>query len=71
MARDAGIAWRTVRRAKDDLGIKPAKTGFNGAWEWSLPSKMAKTSEGWEMLDTFDGHGHLGDNSPECWSMRI
>jgi hypothetical protein len=72
-ARDAGIAWRTVRRAKDDLGIKPAKTRYDGGWEWALPPKMAKGPEDVQQdgLDTFDDHGHLGDNSPRCWSMRI
>jgi putative DNA primase/helicase len=34
-ASGAGLAWRTVRRAKDDLRIKARKE--NGEWRWSLP----------------------------------
>ena len=63
MTRDAGIAWRTVRRAKEDLGIKSAKSRFDGGWEWSLPSKMAKVPEGVQEnnLDTFGEVGRLRD----------
>lgn len=35
-ANDAGLAWITVRRAQSEMGIKPAKTRFDGHWEWSL-----------------------------------
>lgn len=45
----AGIAERTLRRARQALSIKPAKTGRPGAkeqqWTWSLPPKMAKPVE--------------------------
>jgi putative DNA primase/helicase len=36
-AKAAGYAWRTVRRAKDALGIKPHKEGFDQGWSWKLP----------------------------------
>jgi hypothetical protein len=35
----AGYAWRTVHRAKDELGVKPYREQFGGAWIWRLPSK--------------------------------
>jgi putative DNA primase/helicase len=37
-AQEAGYAWRTVHRAKDELGIKPCRDQFGGAWMWKLPS---------------------------------
>jgi hypothetical protein len=41
-ARAAGIAERTLFRAKRDLGVKADKDGFRGGWVWSLPPKPAK-----------------------------
>lgn len=35
-AKAAGIAWRTVRRASDDLGISKRK--MQGTWYWSQPN---------------------------------
>jgi hypothetical protein len=39
-AQDAGLKWRTVQRAKDDLGVRDVRDGFGpGArWLWALPS---------------------------------
>jgi putative DNA primase/helicase len=33
-AKEAGYAWRTIERAKKDLGIKPVQ--IDGHWVWSL-----------------------------------
>lgn len=35
-AKEAGISWRTVRRASDALGIKKRK--LQGAWYWERPN---------------------------------
>lgn len=35
-AKEAGIAWRTIRRASDTLGVKKRR-GDGGKWYWSLP----------------------------------
>jgi hypothetical protein len=45
-ASDAGIAKRTLERAKARLGIRATKTRFDGGWEWKLPEpKAAKQNE--------------------------
>ena len=36
-AEEAGIAWRTVHRAADKLGVKKVKGGMDSGWYWSLP----------------------------------
>jgi putative DNA primase/helicase len=33
----AGYSLRTLHRAKDELGIKPYREQFGGAWMWKLP----------------------------------
>jgi hypothetical protein len=35
-ARDAGVAWRTLERAKKRLGVNSIKSAAS-AWEWHLP----------------------------------
>jgi hypothetical protein len=50
-ANEASLAWATVRRAKDDLGIMSVKSGFGtgACWLWSLPvepPKMLTITEG-------------------------
>jgi hypothetical protein len=41
-AREAGVAWRTVQRAKADLGVLVDRIGERGrrgggSWKWYLP----------------------------------
>ena len=35
-ARDAGFSWGTIRRAKDDVGVKARKQDFSRGWVWHL-----------------------------------
>jgi hypothetical protein len=73
-AKQAGIAWITLRRAKDALRVRQTKEGFAGGWHWELPlsegaheiPKML-TSETWAPsaeVDTFEANGtEVGDYS--------
>jgi putative DNA primase/helicase len=33
-AKDAGLSWATVRRAKDELKYKSERYGYGGPWVW-------------------------------------
>jgi hypothetical protein len=47
-AKEAGLAWKTVSRAKKDLKVISHKEGFgaDGGWVWRLPAaKEANSSE--------------------------
>ncbi len=37
LVKGAPCSERTLRRAKEKLGIKAAKDGLTGTWLWSLP----------------------------------
>jgi putative DNA primase/helicase len=43
-ASGAGYSWRTIERAKRDLGIEAVKAGMKVGWEWHIP-KTAKNFE--------------------------
>jgi putative DNA primase/helicase len=36
-ARNAGISEKSVRTARERLGVKPTRAGFAGGWVWALP----------------------------------
>lgn len=36
-ARDAGLSWGTVRRAKEEVGVQARKQAFAKGWVWQLP----------------------------------
>lgn len=44
-ARAAGISEKSLRAAKQELGIKPQKSGFDGGWIWPLPAKASQGGE--------------------------
>jgi putative DNA primase/helicase len=45
-AQANGISWRTIERAKRELGIIAVRSGFGaqGAWEWQFPQRPPKTA---------------------------
>lgn len=73
-ARNAGIAWATVRRAKAALRIRARKVGQPGAddehWEWTLPvegaHEGAEDAEGAHVAgeSTFGDSEHLRGDQP-------
>jgi putative DNA primase/helicase len=40
-----GLAWRTVRRAKQAQGCRAEKDSFRGGWSWRLPLRGASLVE--------------------------
>jgi len=59
-AKESGIAWRTIERAKSRLGIKANKRRFDGYWEWSK-TMSAKTP----YTQKHGGVGGVGLNNEE------
>jgi hypothetical protein len=41
-AKAAGISWRTLRRAGDEIGVLRRPDGFRGKWVWSMPEGDAQ-----------------------------
>ena len=48
-AAGAGIAWRTLERAKDSLGIRSEAVHHAGRteWQWHDPAVKPARDEGW------------------------
>ena len=66
-AKEAGIATRTLDRAKQVLKVKAEKEGFGdeGPWIWSLPEKGTSPTPGSETLAPFGTDGALCSNLEE------
>ena len=61
-ATAAGISWRTIERAKSELGVKSEKTGFDGEWRWHLPKSVQGRQHRQEIEGgNLGGLGGLGD----------
>jgi putative DNA primase/helicase len=59
-ARDAGHAERTIRRAREKLGIRPERNGKTRKWYWQLSGQ-----DGQIPRTRNDGHlGHLAQTHP-------
>ena len=42
-AKSAGIAERTLHRAKDVLGVTTEHTGWHGQWIWGVPPSSSES----------------------------
>jgi group II intron reverse transcriptase/maturase len=58
----AGLAWRTVERAKRRLGVSVRRVGFGsaGAWEWVLPNQRPPDDIIDRQENSLAGNGELG-----------
>lgn len=71
-ARAAGYAWATLRRAKDEIGVRARKTAMGGGWVWELPPKMltGKPEDAEDAhafgVSTFGEGEHLRAVCPRC-----
>ncbi|MEZ0191839.1 AAA family ATPase [Ralstonia solanacearum] len=44
-AAGAGHAWRTIERAKHDLGVEARKVGMKDGWMWALPAEVRQQDD--------------------------
>jgi putative DNA primase/helicase len=66
-AREAGVAKATLRRAKDNLGIKPFKDGMKGGWVWALPEALNQTEDAHvKSVSTFETDEQLQAKPPHA-----
>ncbi|MBN1512610.1 MAG: AAA family ATPase [Phycisphaerae bacterium] len=61
-AKDAGVAWRTIRRAGDVLGVKHIRRGFGNesVWFWSLPDEGGHGAADVNNVDNLATYGQAG-----------
>jgi len=62
LAEMAGLAWKTVMRAKDRLGVRAIKERTaDGSWSWAMPNyQTASIEDGQTRLVNKNGHlGHV------------
>ena len=45
-AKAHGHSWRTLNRAKNNMGVEATKSGFKAGWSWLLPPPPKNASEG-------------------------
>ena len=69
-ARDSGINLRTLRKAKDILGVQSFKgAGYRSVWFWRLPGDQRVVVLGGNPAGDAQGapprEGHLGDDPPQ------
>jgi hypothetical protein len=66
------LAWRTVQRAADSLGVKREKSSFSGGWQWRFPRSGGEDASrrcqppqeqenlaSWHLRENQQKNGHL------------
>ena len=81
MAKSDGIAERTLRRAKDSLGVEAKPGRFGGPWAWTLPNAepepAAETRQSWPTApelakpQTLANSGNLGQHWTDAPPERV
>jgi putative DNA primase/helicase len=67
-ASDAGISSKSLRSAREAMGINTDKTGMKGGWMWSLPSRrcpQAREDVPFQNGASSDFGGHLREVCPD------
>lgn len=71
-ARNAGIAWRTLRRAADEIGVHRRKRGFGGGWEWACEGghvdPVGQVGQVGQLRADEDGQTRRWPNAPKTWT---
>jgi AAA domain len=47
-ARSAGFSEKTLRRARERLGVVAVKSSFTGGWSWGLPGRDEQHATDWD-----------------------
>jgi putative DNA primase/helicase len=68
---DAGLSWRTIERAKKQIGAVAEKTGMQGSWVWKIPEDRQQNAKNARLKRLADFHNTGGlrqnyaeDNAP-------
>ena len=65
-AKQSGVAWRTVERAKARLRVKAVKATFSGAWRWELPDHSDPNPPNPSHIGGLGGLGESESPEPSC-----
>jgi len=60
-AKQSGVAWTTLERAKPLLGVKAIKMAYSGGWRWCLPEHCPEDDP---PPSNTEGLGGLGKQTP-------
>jgi hypothetical protein len=62
--KEAGLSWRTVRRAADELGVKSEKCRFKGKYQWRLSNSGCPHPSNANNVDNLDNQQNTAEKPP-------